>query len=974
MKKKVFFWRGNLYLLQQFSFLFAIICVVILFLNSFLTFEYVSGNQVYSNMYFINPFDSSGDFGEADVFTELLDRSISDIARFAVIKSQLEVDGQFDGRKVIDIITYANRKNQSGAEEAETFPASYYLEELIKWGKYDEMYAEVSFNSIWEAVSYFDEAVLEDYLYVVDIYQDEDFYLKYDGNLYYFVDTNGIYIPVYKGAAFGCTALLPEETEYDEIAMEDNEMAIIEGEEDTTNGTVENTEERTPQTDSSYPLEANVPSMLDMLVSTAYYYEIKSISSIGDYVIENESGAPTVVVNMLKERYQTVGGSTVEQLASDWHEYFRLCENLTYSVDSLSYNYKQYQAYQKEYNNSNLKFCLSMNMNGEQVFFGNDAVLLREDSDFDKDEYYMSNYDKYIIYCPDDMLYVTNTKIEEQRIFAELNHYSYAYPENTRMWIGVNVSNFTSGDKFAKAATVFDRFMPRAWLYMTEAVLGFLGWGISLVYLCLVTGKRKREDETEYTHIYWFDKMPTEIELVLAAGLGIIYLVGVYVNIKILLDNFTQIIEEKPIWIYVNAAGQALILSLLITVFLYSLVRRCKARNLWKNSITRYVFTQLWRVVKFFGFKIKDFVLLVYDNGKAMTRLVLPYLIMIFLNVLAGIFFYRYLYAGLSYGKYFLSLSFRSLMVCIILFFIFITDIGVLLLLLWNQIQRNKIVDGINQICHGDTAYKIDSESMHGENKVLAKAVNNIGDSIRAAVETSTKDEKLKADLITNVSHDIKTPLTSIINYVDLLKREHVETEPIKGYIEVLDAKSQRLKQLTDDLVEASKISSGNITLILERINLTELLKQATGEFEEKFSQKGLKMVSGYEKTPVCIIADSRRIWRVMENLLNNVYKYAMEGTRVYLDMGITGNNVKVSIKNISAQPLNIEADELTERFIRGDVSRSTEGSGLGLSIAKSLTIVQNGKFNIYLDGDLFKVTLSFPIAAEKEVTEDAAE
>lgn len=943
MKKKVFFWRGNLYLLQQFSFIFAVICIVILFLNSFLTFEYVSGNQVYSNMYFINPFDSSGDFGEADVFTELLDHSIEDIARFAVIKSQLEVDGQFNGRKVIDIITYANRKNQSGAEEYETLSANYYLEDLIKWGKYDETYEEVYFDSIWEAVSYFNERVLEDYLYVADIYHGEDFNLKYDGNLYYYVDTYGIYIPVYKGAATGCTALLPEGTEFD-------------------------------MTDNSYPAAANLPSMLDMLVSTAYYYEIRSTSSDGDYVIENEDGVPKVVINMLKERYQTVSGSTVEQLASGWQEYFILSENLIYSIDSLSYNYKQYQAYQKEYNNSNLKFCLSMSIDGEQVLFGNDAVLAREDADFDKDEYYKTNYDKYIIYCPGEMLYVTNTKIDEQRIFEELNHYSYAYPENTRMWVGVNVSNFTASDKFAKAATVFDGFMPRAWLYMTEAVLGFLCWGISLVYLCLVTGKRKREDETEYTHIYWFDKMPTEIELALAAGLGMIYLVGTYVNLRIVANDFTRIVEEKPIWIYVNAAGQALILSLLITVFLYSLVRRCKARNLWKNSITRYVFALLWRAVKFIGLKLKEFVLLVYDNGKAMTRLVLPYLILIFLNVLAGIFFYRYLYAGLSYGKYFFSLSFRSLMVCIILFLIFMTDIGVLLLLLWNQIQRNKIVDGINQICQGDTAYKIDSESMHGENKVLAKAVNNIGDSIRAAIETSTKDEKLKADLITNVSHDIKTPLTSIINYVDLLKREKVDTEPIKGYIAVLDAKSQRLKQLTDDLVEASKISSGNITLIMERINLTELLKQATGEFEEKFSQKGLKMVSGYEKTPVCIIADSRRIWRVMENLLNNVYKYAMEGTRVYLDMSVTGGDVKVSIKNISAQPLNIEADELTERFIRGDVSRSTEGSGLGLSIAKSLTNVQNGKFNIYLDGDLFKVTLSFPIAAEKEVTEEMEE
>ncbi len=226
------------------------------------------------------------------------------------------------------------------------------------------------------------------------------------------------------------------------------------------------------------------------------------------------------------------------------------------------------------------------------------------------------------------------------------------------------------------------------------------------------------------------------------------------------------------------------------------------------------------------------------------------------------------------------------------------------------------------------------------------------------------KDERLKADLITNVSHDIKTPLTSIVNYVDLLKREKIESQPVKGYIEVLEAKSQRLKQLTDDLVEASKISSGNITLIMEKINLTELLQQSLGEFSEKFEEKNLQIVEDCQGDAFYIEADSRRIWRVIENLFQNICKYALEGTRVYLDIGQAPEKEEVvlSLKNISAQRLNIRAEELTERFIRGDVSRSTEGSGLGLSIAKNLTELQNGTFEIYLDGDLFKVTLTFPL------------
>ena len=259
----------------------------------------------------------------------------------------------------------------------------------------------------------------------------------------------------------------------------------------------------------------------------------------------------------------------------------------------------------------------------------------------------------------------------------------------------------------------------------------------------------------------------------------------------------------------------------------------------------------------------------------------------------------------------------------------------------------------------------------HGDNLVLAKAVNRIGDSVREAVETSMKDERLKADLITNVSHDLKTPLTSIINYVDLIKRERVDNPKVQEYIEVLDTKSQRLKQLTEDLLEASKISSGNIVLHMERINLVELLNQTLGEFSEKFEQKGLISVVNAPSQAVYVLADSRRSYRVMENLFNNIYKYALEGTRIYIDLGFTewksadgsGSQAGVflSLKNISAMELNVAPEELTERFIRGDESRTTEGSGLGLSIAKNLTEAMNGMFEISIDGDLFKVVLVFP-------------
>ncbi|MDD6446028.1 MAG: sensor histidine kinase, partial [Lachnospiraceae bacterium] len=204
---------------------------------------------------------------------------------------------------------------------------------------------------------------------------------------------------------------------------------------------------------------------------------------------------------------------------------------------------------------------------------------------------------------------------------------------------------------------------------------------------------------------------------------------------------------------------------------------------------------------------------------------------------------------------------------------------------------------------------------------------------------------------------------TSIINYVDLLKRENINNPKIQGYLDILEAKAQRLKTLTEDVVEASKVSSGNITLECMDVNLVEMLNQTIGEFSEKMETKQLRIMATLPEEPAVIHVDGRRMWRVLENIFNNVAKYAMPGTRVYADLKIKKETVEFSLKNISEYPLNIKADELTERFIRGDISRSTEGSGLGLSIARSLTEMQGGKFNLYVDGDLFKVIIEFPKA-----------
>lgn len=292
-------------------------------------------------------------------------------------------------------------------------------------------------------------------------------------------------------------------------------------------------------------------------------------------------------------------------------------------------------------------------------------------------------------------------------------------------------------------------------------------------------------------------------------------------------------------------------------------------------------------------------------------------------------------------------------------------NLVVLAVLVTDGMQRQKLLTAIQEINSEEGNTRISESGLFAINRQMAAAVNDLGDGLRHALQEQMKSERMKADLITNVSHDLKTPLTSIINYVDLLKREELHNEKANEYLEVLDQKSQRLKQLTEDLVEASRASSGNVVLDIRRIDVKELLMQTSGEFVERFEARGLQLVENLPQNPQYVDADGRRLWRIIENLFRNVEKYAMPHTRVYLDLINDGDRVAFSLKNISESPLNISPEELTERFTRGDESRSTEGSGLGLSIAKDLTEIQKGTFEIYLDGDLFKVTVSFPIASE---------
>ena len=274
--------------------------------------------------------------------------------------------------------------------------------------------------------------------------------------------------------------------------------------------------------------------------------------------------------------------------------------------------------------------------------------------------------------------------------------------------------------------------------------------------------------------------------------------------------------------------------------------------------------------------------------------------------------------------------------------------------------QYKRVEETLKNIYEGNINIKLDDKELTGTLKNMAMYINDIASGFSNAVDEKLKSERLKTELITNVSHDIKTPLTSIINYVDLLKNEKMPNEKAQEYLRILDNKSQRLKRLIEDLVEASKASSGNIKLNIEKINIKELINQVSGEFEEKFNKKNLIEVITIPEEDIMINADSRYMYRIFENIYSNISKYALENTRIYIDVKTIKDKVNIQIKNVSKEKLNITKEELMQRFVRGDSSRNTEGSGLGLSISSSLTKLQKGEFNIYLDGDLFKIILEF--------------
>jgi len=449
--------------------------------------------------------------------------------------------------------------------------------------------------------------------------------------------------------------------------------------------------------------------------------------------------------------------------------------------------------------------------------------------------------------------------------------------------------------------------------------IGVIMFAFSLWFL--LTGAGYRSDNEEAT-LSAFDRIPFDLFTGLLGLAGLLILV--------LLDDMTNF-SSLDAWAIILAGCTALAMMLLF--WLMSTTVRVRTNTIWKNNILTYLAKALLRSFR----RTSDIVQALPVIWQAPAAL-------------AGFFFLQFIGVVLILAEEFVGLAFLIMLWALGLI------AGIVIIINMHILEK-----GADKLANGDLQTKINERDLFGPFRRHAVKLNSISDGMNKAVTERLKSETFKSELIANVSHDIRTPLTSIINYTDLLAKRPLDDPQAEEYINVLQRQSARLRKLTEDVLEASKASTGAITVERTTLDLRVLIEQMLGEYAGRLEAKHLEMVTDMPDTPLPILADGRLMWRVMDNLLANICKYAMEGTRVYLNASSANREISVILRNISGSPLNISAEALMERFVRGDRSRNTEGSGLGLSIAQSLTELQGGKLQIAIDGDLFKVTLQFP-------------
>lgn len=465
----------------------------------------------------------------------------------------------------------------------------------------------------------------------------------------------------------------------------------------------------------------------------------------------------------------------------------------------------------------------------------------------------------------------------------------------------------------------------RYWIYVI-ALLSLLLATASFITLMCVSGRRPHTEEIIPGTL---NRVPFDLLVAAVVFLGIFF---------VLLSESYYYYNDVLV-IMILFAGAAAFACAVLGLCM-SLAARIKQKTLLKNTVIYYC---LRLVLRFFRFCGK----LLRKGSRLLAAIPLVWRTAI---IMAGYMFAEFLIIMLCWWE-------TDVLLC----FWLMTRPVVFAVVLYVALMLRKLQKGGEALASGNLRHYTDTKGLFWDFKRHGEHLNSIAMGMNAAVEERLKSERMKTELITNVSHDIKTPLTSIINYAGLISEEPCENEKITQYAQVLTRQSARLRRLIDDLVEASKASSGSLEVNLAPCDASVFLTQAAGEYEQRLKDVGLSLVTKQPEEPVRIMADGRRMWRIFDNLMNNICKYALPGTRVYLNLEPIGDQVVISFKNTSQQQLDIREEELLERFVQGDSSRSTEGNGLGLSIARSLAELQRGELRVFIDGDLFKVILIFP-------------
>lgn len=655
-------------------------------------------------------------------------------------------------------------------------------------------------------------------------------------------------------------------------------------------------------------LEVNNGS-LDIIIEDSYYQSQK--------LIEEGEEITGILTNLLidyKSQDHILNGETITQ-----NEIKRQEENLfsEFKATNQKYHYnindrEHYEEFQESYS--------------EELSKIEDELIKEDFQEYNTLLQRLNRYKDIKYYASDGTNIYTNVDNANKNYFK--NHPSYMmfdkneesiYPieikgANRYHWITSNIRKLNVQEHTLYIAMTEDYLNTRIqeWerekSFVTDRAykvgIFFVIFIVFFIYLLLVTGRKSFGDKEVYLNNGY--ELYNDLNLVMCFSI-----IALWVGTMNMIYNHDFLIAIFPITLIVTIVGLLLILSLF---------RHIKNRSLIRHTLAYKILHKLYR-----------FLLDIYNGGSLAVKIVL--IVVGFPMLIAGtVFYFPFTVATVSLGVW---------------------------LALKKVKEYNAIKEGVEKIKMGDIHHKIEILSS-GELGKLGKDINSIADGLNQAVANELKSERLKTELITNVSHDIRTPLTSIITYVDLLKREEDKSK-IEEYIGIIEQKSHRLKSLTDDLFEASKASSGSIPVNLEKIDIVSLITQGLGELNEEIEESELEFRLNHPNGKAYVKADGKLLWRAIENLLSNIFKYALKGSRVYIDIYELENEIALTIKNISAYELNISSQELMERFKRGDEARASEGSGLGLSIAKSLIDIQNGSFNIEIDGDLFKAMIKIP-------------